>query len=85
MVAIMQVRAGHSVPKPPVQPPGALAVSVDIDGCRYTGSYTVVGDIVTAYWGLKQCTRTTRGAPTSSVARKLLRELVRPLSVVGGP
>lgn len=85
MAANTQVSSGHSDPIPPVQRPGALAVSVEIDGCSYTGSYTVGGDVVTAYWGLKQCTRTTRGAPASSVARKLLRELVRPLSVVGGP
>jgi hypothetical protein len=85
MATNMQTRVGHSDPTPSLQRPGSLAVSVEIDGRSYTGSYTVVGDIVTAYWGLRQCSRTTRGTPTSSEARKVLRDLVRPAVALGRP
>jgi hypothetical protein len=55
-------------------------VSIEVDGRKYTGSYALAGETVTAFWGVKERSRTTRGAPATNVARRLLRELVHTLS-----
>lgn len=85
MAANIQTNTARSEPRPSVQRPSGLDICVEVNGCTYRGSYTVAGDIVTAYWGLRRRSLTTRGAPTRSVARKLLRELVRPLTAVDRP
>jgi hypothetical protein len=53
------------------------SVSVEIDGKTHAGSYTVSGKVITVSYGGRTKTTQIGGTPQATIARQLLRELVR--------